>query len=239
MMDKEQLQAAVDSHHWYHRIELPHGIVTPGVLPAYPENYKLPLDLTGKRVLDIGAYDGYWTFECLKRGAAHVHAVDNFTDTIHEGERRSWAQLRLCAEALGYQDRILCEEKDLLSMFGAGRRYDVILFLGALYHVRHPLLALDIIYDLLKPGGLLMVESHISDDWSPYNIGHQGNGDSMVMEFYPDAQLAENPTNWWGPTMRVIGCMLRTAGFINVTIWKIDKPGHLRDCRGYAHAWKV
>ena len=54
---------------WYHKIELPGGIVTPGWAPISVPSYGVPENLTGKRVLDVGAWDGFWTFEALKRGA--------------------------------------------------------------------------------------------------------------------------------------------------------------------------
>ena len=55
--------------YWYHKIELPGGVVTPGWAPLDAESYRVPADLTGKRVLDVGAWDGYWTFEAMKHAA--------------------------------------------------------------------------------------------------------------------------------------------------------------------------
>src|SRR6478752_5079558 len=69
-MDPESIRRGVASFpHWYHRIELPGGVVTPGHNPINAPSYGIPDDLTGKRVLDVGAWDGFWTFEALKRGA--------------------------------------------------------------------------------------------------------------------------------------------------------------------------
>ncbi len=238
-MTKEQLQSAVDALKWYHRVELPHGIVTPGWAPQFPEHYRLPDDLTGKRVLDVGAYDGYWTFECLKRGASSVLAIDNFTDTIHKGEKRSWAQFDLCAESLGYDKRNLYREES--SIYDLDRAdlepFDIILFLGVLYHLKHPLLALERLRAVSAPGGMLMVESHICDDYSPYIEG--GQGDNCVLEFYPDDQLGNNHTNWFGPTLRALQCMMRVAGFGRVEGWKIDSPDNLSQTRGYAHGFVI
>ena len=58
--------------YWYHKIPLPGGIVTPGWAPLSAESYRIPADLTGKRILDVGAWDGFWTFEALRRGAREV-----------------------------------------------------------------------------------------------------------------------------------------------------------------------
>ncbi len=71
------LQEQVDALPWYHRMELPGGVVTPGWAPMSPAAYQVPKDLTGKRVLDVGAWDGYWSFEAMKRGARQVVAIDN------------------------------------------------------------------------------------------------------------------------------------------------------------------
>lgn len=239
-MTKEELQAAVNSMPWYHKINMPHGIVTPGIFPLYPEFYKLPADLTGKRVLDVGTYDGYWTFECLKRGADSVVAIDDFSDTIYTGEKRSWAQFDLCRQALGYQhkaSRVECSVYDLASlpMSGAGP-FDLILCFGVLYHSRHPLWVLERLRDVCDTGALLLVESHISDDYSAYGGMGAGYGDRMVMEFYPGNQLGNCKTNWWGPTLKCLANMVEAAGFKDIKASKIGNPGELPYCRGFVQA---
>lgn len=230
-MSGDSLQAAVDALPWYHAIELPGGIVTPGWAPLDASFYRLPDDMTGLSVLDVGAWDGYWTFEALKRGAEYVRAIDDFSNTIHEGERRGWKQFDLCRDALGWRcDRV---EMSVYDIEKHHQRYDVILFFGVLYHLKHPLLALEKLHAVLKPGGLLCVESAICDDYSPYKPAG-GHGDSMLMEFYPDDQYGENQTNWWVPTLRTMACMMRVCGFEQVASWKIDQPKDLAGCRGYA-----
>ena len=69
-MDKEILRQKIAAMpYWYHRIELPGGIVTPGWAPMNAAAYRIPDRLDGQRVLDVGAWDGFWSFEALKRGA--------------------------------------------------------------------------------------------------------------------------------------------------------------------------
>lgn len=240
-MTKSELQSAVSALKWYHRIELPHGIVTPGLFPINPEFYKLPEDLTGKRVLDVGAWDGYWTFEALKRGATEVFAIDNFSDSIYQNEKRSWLHFDLCVEAFDYRDRIERKEMSVYdiemyapSEWGVGE-FDIILFFGTLYHCRHLLLALDKLRAVCAPGALLCVESHISDDYSPYRGMGKGYGDDMVMEFYPGSQLAGCATNWWGPTLKTLANMVESAGFKDVKAWKIADPGEMTYARGFVH----
>ena len=107
MNGKETLIKKVKSiPYWYHKIELPYGIITPGWAPIIPQTYRLPDKLT-ERVLDIGAWDGYWTFEALKRGAREVVAVDDFSDNLgrlNQSDRSAWETFDLCRSALGYSE---------------------------------------------------------------------------------------------------------------------------------------
>src|SRR5687767_4897231 len=168
--------------YWYHRIELPGGVVTPGWAPLSTPAYRVPADLTGKRVLDVGAWDGYWTFEALKRGATQAVAIDDFSDylgMIEHSDRKAWENFDLCREALGYtggEDR--CQRRDMSvydltpDTFG---KFDVIFFFGVLYHLRHPLLALDKVAAVAEAKADIYVESAILDDFSPYRGGiHKG-----------------------------------------------------------------
>ena len=79
-MQNQQLKAQVDSIEWYHSISLPGGVVTPGVnnSPVALERLQLPASLSGKTVLDIGAWDGFYSFEAARRGASRVLATDSF-----------------------------------------------------------------------------------------------------------------------------------------------------------------
>ena len=144
------LQERVQSFpYWYHKIQLPHGIVTPGWAPIDARAYGIPADLTGKRVLDVGAWDGYWTFEALKRGAYQAVAIDDFSDylgLLDNSQRRAWETFDLCRDALGYSE--LQSPRFDMTVYDAnesalGGKFDTIFFFGTLYHLRHPLLALD------------------------------------------------------------------------------------------------
>src|SRR6185295_4223926 len=108
-VDTATLKARVkEIEYWYHRVELPGGVTTPGVQPLHAPNYRIPADLTGLRVLDVGAWDGYWTFEALKRGAREAVAIDDFSDYLGKlppEARHAWATFDLCREALGYDEQ--------------------------------------------------------------------------------------------------------------------------------------
>ena len=244
--DVDELRRRVAAHRfWYHRIELPGGIVTPGENPLHEPAYAIPADLTGKRVLDVGAWDGYWTFSALKRGAREVVAIDDFSDYMGKlapSDRNAWATFDLCRSALGYDEQRCQRQEMTVYDISEGRlgRFDVVFFFGTLYHLRHPLLALDRLSAVCD--GQLFVEIYICDDFSPYRggfgLGYPGN--QLVMEFYPENQLADNPTNWWGPSLVCLGQMLRAAGFGDVTIWKLtERPQQLGHCRGFARGTKL
>jgi len=228
--------------YWYHRIELPDGVTTPGFAPHCAEAYRVPLDLTGKRVLDIGAWDGFWTFEALKRGASEVIAIEDFSDDLSPDKSRratGWQQFDLCRDALGFgEDR--CKRLDLSlydmtpEMLGT---FDLVFFFGAIYHCRYPLLALDRIAPLVH--GTMIVESAILDDYSVYMGGRRGvyGNHDVVAEFYPGAQYGGVATNWWVPTLQCLLAMITAAGFSNVWGWKLtNEPEDIAVCRGFARA---
>ncbi len=231
------LASEVAKHKWYHRIDLGNGIITPGWAPTDPDAYRIPADLTGKRVLDIGAWDGYWTFEALRRGAKQVIAIDDFSDTVGRSDvdrSSKWATFDLCRDALGYAPP-QCQRYDgsLYEFDLMLANADVIFFFGTLYHCRYPLLALDRLASVCKPGGSIYIESAICDDYSPYQ--HGGHGDKMVMEFYPGSEYGANPSNWWVPTSRCLTAMVQAAGFDVVDAWKLENPTEIGLCRGWVH----
>ena len=243
--EADDLRRRVAAHSfWYHRIALPGGVVTPGVNPLSVDAYRIPADLTGKRVLDVGAWDGYWTFEALKRGARQVVAIDDFSDYmgfLQNDQRQAWATFDLCREALGY-DHDRCQRTEI-SVYDVSEerfgRFDVVFFFGTLYHLRHPLLALDKLSAVCDSE--MYVESAICDDHSAYRggLGHGYPGGHVVMEFYPGKQLAGNDTNWWSPTLHCLAAMVMASGFPQVDGWKlVDNPTQLGLCRGFARGRK-
>ncbi len=230
--------------YWYHRIALPHGVVTPGWAPEHPETYRIPERLDGKRVLDVGAWDGYWSFEAIKRGAREVVAIDDFSDhlgQLRDGDRRAWENFDLCRKLLGL-DAKRCQRHEMsvyeLSPTRFGR-FDVVFCFGVLYHLRHPLLALDKLGAVCD--GEIYVESAILDDYSPYRggIGHGYPGGQMVMEFYPRNEYGDNVTNWWVPTLACLGNLVGSAGFPRVNAWKlVNEPPDPKYCRGFVRGTK-
>lgn len=245
-LNLRSLQQRVGSFpYWYHKIELPFGITTPGWAPLDARAYGIPADLSGKRVLDVGAWDGYWTFEALKRGALQAVAIDDFSDylgQLDQGERQAWETFDLCREALGYSQlqapRFDMTVYDVTPQL-LGGSFDVVFFFGTIYHLRHPLLALDRLSALCSEE--IFLESAILDDFSPYRGGYgQGYGNNdMVMEFYPEKQYGSNDSNWWSPTLTCLMHLVKAAGFDQVEGWKLTpNPRELHQCRGFVHGVK-
>jgi N6-adenine-specific methylase len=230
---------------WYHKIELTNGIKTLGWAPINRKMYKIPEDMTGLRILDVGSWDGFWAFEALKRGARQVVAIDDFSDflgRLENSDRKAWETFDLCKKTLGYTDE-QCQRYDM-SVYDISEevlgRFDVVFFFGVLYHLRHPLLALDKVSSICH--GEIYVETAILDDFSVFNggFGKGYSGNQVVAEFYSDNQYGSNDTNWWVPSLSCLEHMLSAAGFKDIQSWKLrDNPNLLSECRGFACGKKI
>jgi tRNA (mo5U34)-methyltransferase len=204
-MTTADLQSRVDAIRWYHTIDLGGGVVTRGVddSPLRLARVQLPESLHGKTVLDIGAWDGFFSFECERRGAARVVAADHFS--WHGTGWGSKAGFTLAREALG--SRVEDVDIDVMDL-GPERvgTFDVVLFLGVLYHLRHPFLALERVASVTRD--YLIVETVVD------LVGFR----RPAMAFYPGRELNNDPTNWWGPNIPAVVGMLESLGFQEVTV---------------------
>jgi tRNA (mo5U34)-methyltransferase len=197
---KQQI-AELETLGFYHTIELPGGEVLPGLLSVERlrrrlTQFDIPADLRGKRVLDIGAWDGFYTFEMERRGA-HVVALDLFRN-----EKFLLAR-DLVKSSAEYVVGDICRlsSKDL-------GRFDIVLFFGVLYHVKHPVMALENVCSLTKDTAY--VESYVIDDGTDLDA-------VPVLEFYERSELRGQFDNWVGPNVPCLMAMARTAGFAEVT----------------------
>ena len=240
------LQEQINKFCWYHQIDI-NGTVTPGPLPHCPSAYKIPEDLTGKRVLDVGAWDGYWTFEALKRGAKEVVAIDDWSDIADTelannptqiSKRIQWDTFDFVKKELGYSGN-QCR-RITMSLYDVAElgMFDIVFFFGVLYHCRYPLLALDKMSEVCT--NEIYIESAICNDFSPYRgVGAgYGNQKDIVMEFYPTNEFGKMPTNWWSPTLNCLAQVVLVSGFGNVDVWKFNQPPELRLCRGFCKGVK-
>jgi tRNA (mo5U34)-methyltransferase len=208
----EHARGLVESvEHWYHQIEVAPGVVTPGVNDSQMVLglLDLPADLSGLHVLDIGTRDGFFSFECERRGA-EVVAVDYLP-----AEETGFPVAR---ELLGSKVEFTqCNVYDLSEeRFGT---FDIVLFLGVLYHLRDPMLALDRIWDVAR--GRVIVETQTIDEALLMESGEFKRmvdispelADIPLMQFYPGDVLNSDPTNVWAPNEACLKAMLSEAGF--------------------------
>ncbi len=223
--------------YWYHRINLGNGFTTPGWAPIDPESYRTPADLTGKRVLDCGSWDGYWAFEAVKRGARYVLAIDDFSDSLgpkNVDRKAAWQTFDLCRDALGISPKV-CEriEMSIYHVSQLHREFDHIFCFGVLYHLRHPLFALEQLKSICVGG--ISIETAILDGLQFQN--HCYDGTEMAFEFFPGKEFGSNDSNWWAGTLRGWSSMVDSAGFKVNDSWKLkDAPRNLSECRGFISA---
>lgn len=192
---------------WYHSLELPDGTVLEGVVSLERLKWRLaqfPIaqDLRGKRVLDIGAWDGWYSFEMERRGA-EVVAVDSTDRTRFLAARK----------LLGSKVEHVVEDICRLTPERVGY-FDIVLFFGVLYHVKHPLLALERVCELCRQDAY--VESYVTDP----------DGDLTavpVMEFYETTELRGQLDNWIGPNTSCLLALCRAAGFARVQLESVDQ----------------
>jgi tRNA (mo5U34)-methyltransferase len=202
---------------WFHNMELGGVWTAPDhFLGDYPGvkfrgfAHAIPDDLTGKSVLDIGCNGGFYSIEMKKRGASRVLGIDFDEDYL--------AQARFAAEVTGHE--IEFRQLSVYDIGAIGERFDVVIFMGVLYHLRHPLLALDLIHEHVA-GDLLVYQSlqrgSAQMDEVPENADFW---DTAMFDSpgYPKLHFIENsysndPTNWWAPNAACSAAMLRSAGF--------------------------
>ena len=185
---------------WWHSIDLGDGRITPGAhkIEELRDNFAkflLP-DLTGKRVLDIGCWDGFYSFEAERLGA-EVVSVDCWRP-----EKFFVAHNALKSKADFHELSVYEVTKEKLGSF------DVVFFLGVLYHVKHPLLALEQVCEVTRD--FAVIETHQIDNL--FDTNHP------VMEFYEMDELGGQYDNWWGPNTECLIQMARTAGFVRVEV---------------------
>jgi tRNA (mo5U34)-methyltransferase len=195
-MNKEEIQARASKLLWFHNYELLPGVMTNGSKPIKEEElavlFQIPQDLRGKRVLDIGCADGYYTFLAEERGASVV-AIDALPSQgfflAHE-VRGSKAEF--------HQMDLYDLQPDTLGVF------DIVFFMGVYYHLKNPILALERIASITREQ--VIIESHIMN---PTNSNKEG-----LSRFYEHDELAPgDPTNWWAPNVPCLLQTVRAAGF--------------------------
>jgi tRNA (mo5U34)-methyltransferase len=263
---RDELQRLVDSVPvWFHSIDLGEGVVSPGVKTAdllRDELAALQLpDLTGRTVLDIGAWDGFYTFAAERAGAARVVALDHyawsldFTAAPAYVARRaelglkpdSWETVPelwrpdtlpgkrgfdLGRSVLGSRAEAVVADFMTVDLERLGT-FDVVFYLGVLYHMQNPLLALQRVAQATRT--VAIVESAA--------VVVPGHESRAMVEFFPEDGLGDDPTNWWAPNEEALKGLCRAAGFSRVETVIPPPPPELVEVNGpyyraAVHAWK-
>ncbi|MGY3533874.1 MULTISPECIES: TIGR04290 family methyltransferase [Bradyrhizobium] len=217
-LSTEEIRQRIDAlGPWFHNLDL-NGISTAPshFLGDYPRvkwrhfAEVVPANLEGKTVLDIGCNAGFYALEMKRRGAARVLGLDTDDEYL--------AQARFAADVTG-----LDIEFRKLSAYDVGQlheRFDLVIFMGVLYHLRHPLLALDLIHEHVA-ADLLLFQSmqrgdsgvdHVDSDYDFWTTDQFDSPGYPRLHFI-EHKYAEDPTNWWVPNRACVEAMLRSSGF--------------------------
>ena len=211
---------------WFHNLHLPDGTQTApdhflGDFPSYKWAElapHLPKDLTGWRALDIGCNAGYYSFALARRGA-QVVGIDSDPHYLAQAE---WA-----AEQYGLSDQVTFRHEQIYDMAREDEPYDLVLFMGVFYHLRYPLLGLDLVSQLVRRlmvfQTLSMAGTEVYEDTADHDIMDREVLDrpGWPQMAFIEHRFSGDPTNWWVPNHAAIEAMLRSAGMC-VTA----RPGH-------------
>ncbi len=204
---------------WFHNLHLPSGAQTApdhplGDFPAFKWAAlarALPEDLRGLRALDIGCNAGFYSFELARRGA-DVVAIDHDPHYLR--------QARWAAERFGLAERIELRRMGVYDLARLHETFDLVLFMGVLYHLRHPLLAIDVVAE--RTAGTLVLQTltvpgpHPTGE-PPADVAFRERR-VLREQWWPhmafvENRLADDPTNWWVPTPSAVVAMVRSTGF--------------------------
>ena len=202
---------------WFHNLRL-RGIQTAPdhFLGDYPQvkfqrfQNALPEDMTGMSVLDIGCNAGFYSLEVKRRGAERVVGIDS--------DEHYLRQARLAAEISALT--VQFERLSVWEIAALRERFDLVIFMGVFYHLRHPLLALDLIHQHVTKDRLLFQSmqrgsSELASLNPDYDFAEVGifKQDSFPKMYFIEQKYSHDETNWWIPNRSGMEAMLRSAGF--------------------------
>jgi tRNA (mo5U34)-methyltransferase len=191
---------------WFHSMEIEPGVHTISAaetekLRKREKAYLDPVDLKGKSVLDVGAWDGYYSIAAKKRGAARVLATDWVCWGGPGWGTKDGFDYARAKSGFDIEDKEIDVPDISLETVGS---FDVVFFMGVFYHLRHPLLGLERVAKVTKD--TLVVETALDATWMR----------RPMMVFYPGAEMANDPSNWWGPNVPLMLALLKDVGFKDI-----------------------
>jgi tRNA (mo5U34)-methyltransferase len=232
MMSPEALQAQTDALMWFHSIDLGHGVVTKGLAVQPPGSEILP-DVTGRSVIDIGAWDGKYSFLAEQAGASRVVALDHYVWGVDFVARGAYWNECFAQGTLPDHSRDLTDfwQPDLpgrrgfeyaKSVLGSKVEpvvadfattdleplgvFDVVLYLGVLYHMKDPLGCLERVRSITREVAVIETEAvHVA------NLDHE-----RFLQFHAGSEVQADFGNWFVPTNECLHALCRAAGFSSV-----------------------
>jgi tRNA (mo5U34)-methyltransferase len=225
-------EAARANPAWRHRIALTGAFTTPGTEDTQTEwrRLQIPESLTGRRVLDVGCSDGFYSFECERRGA-EVVAIDDESSLM----TNTYNGFQIAHDALGSNVSYAVKDVHTLDPASDGT-FDLVLFINVLYHLKNPMLALERLASVTRMGGTLVLKTYYRSD---LRFWFRGRCVSLDLDrrpkwwFFPTTELGGDPTNWFAPNVAGVEAMLAATG------WRLDRElGRFGD-RYYCHATRV
>jgi len=218
MLTTEEIRQRVQElGQWFHNLDL-RGVQTAPdhFLGDYPQakwqrfSAAIPEDLTGKSVLDFGCNAGFYSIQMKRRGADRVVAIDT--------DEQYLAQARFAAKVSNAE--IEFRNLSVYRVADLHEQFDLVLFMGVLYHLRHPLLALELLHehavaDWLVAQSLLRGSKEVANLPSdfPFSEADVFAGETFPRMYFVEKRFANDPTNWWIPNRACFEAMLRSTGF--------------------------
>jgi tRNA (mo5U34)-methyltransferase len=232
MATPEELQAQADSFLWFHSIDLGHGVTTKGLTELALTPEQLP-EFAGRSVIDIGAWDGYYSYLAERQGASRIVALDHYAWGVDFAARGAyWTEcfangtlpdhdrdttdfwrpelpgrrgFDFAHQALDSKVEAVVADFTTIDLDGLGS-FDVVLYLGVLYHMKEPLTCLERLHRITKEVAVIETEA----------IEVKGLGSASLLQFHPGGDLGADFGNWYVPTIGALRALCRAAGFSRV-----------------------
>jgi len=223
---KAELQSAIDAMYWHHSIDFGDGVISKSIsglkfTQAFGAALFSGLHLEGRAVLDIGAWNGAYSFDAKRRGAARVVASDHYVWKHDVYKGRDAFELARRLTGLDVEAREIDVADITLTSVGS---FDAVLFAGVFYHLIDPVHLTRQVSECARH--LFIVETH-QDSLSSAK---------PAMTFYPAAVLNGDPSNWWGPNPQCVFEMLIEFGFHEIRYR--ETPGFAGHVRGIYQAFR-